>query len=107
MDLNKIIEMAKDADSLNDCRYTIQVSTRNPFITRGCLINLCEWSSASVISRNFDITDDTTEDDLLAFFNSCDFKQLKLNDAIAARDRLNAEIAELGGETLICNEVAK
>ena len=104
MELQKIIKMMQDADVRNNCQYALQISTRDWLKNRDLIATVNEYVGDSIV-RSLPIKNGVNESMLNEFFGSCNVQQSKLARTIAARDKLNAEIASMGGETLICNEV--
>lgn len=104
MELRKIIEMMQDADVKNGCQYTLSICTRN-WLGEQCIVGFVHEKIGDSIIRNMPMNPETDEADLSEFLSSSDVAKNKLDAAIAARDKLNAEIEAMGGETLICNEV--
>lgn len=103
MELQKIIEMMQCADVRNNCQYALQISTRDWLKNRDLIATINEYIGDSIV-RSLPIKNGVNESLLNEFFGSCNIQQSKLARTIAARDKLNAEIAAMGGETLICNE---
>ena len=104
MELQKIIEMMQGADVRNNCQYALQISTRNWLNECDLIAAVNEYVGDSIV-RSLPIKNGVNESMLNEFFNSRNIQQSKLARTIAARDKLNAEIAAMGGETIICNEV--
>lgn len=104
MELQKIIEMMQCADVRNNCQYALQISTRDWLKNRDLIATVNEYIGDSIV-RSLPIKNGVNESMLNEFFNSCELNHIRLSMAIAQREKLNAEIAALGGETIICNEV--
>lgn len=104
MELQKIIEMMQGASISNQCQYSLHIYTHNWLKQPELTISISESVGDKMI-RGMDILGCVNESSLNDFFCDCNIQQAKLSMAIAARDKLNAEIAAMGGETLICNEV--
>lgn len=104
MELSKIIEMMQDADVKNGCQYTLTICTRN-WLNEKRLVGFVHEKIGDSTIRHMIVDENIDEADLSEFLSSSDAAKNKLSAAITARDKLNAEIAAMGGETLICNEV--
>jgi hypothetical protein len=104
MELQKIIEMMQGASIYNNCQYSLQVYTHNWLNERELIASINEIVADQTIRKLY-IVNGVNESMLNEFFGSCNVQQSKLARTIAARDKLNAEIAAMGGETIICNEV--
>lgn len=104
MELQKIIEMMHGASIYNNCQYSLQVYTHNWLNERELIASITESVGEQAI-RKLHIVNGVNESMLNEFLGSCNIQQSKLARTIAARDKLNAEIDAMGGETIICNEV--